>query len=338
MAIGIFVLPILILVALALGVLVYYICYKAAINRKLKAEESGVHMPMASMETVWKVVAVIAIVVMYSSLNSKIVNLQDELTDTKITLTDQIAEMHYELYEMQQQAKKDASMISEIFYDFGEIDTETDTVEMKFFVMPKSYSGETEVSLCYGGENIVLTNDGNGRFSGSQTYPLYEEVWDEGMVSVTENGVTKTEVWEEAPKGSMLFECLPQLVIMESTIGYGERKGKVSVEGKLHIVLSEKNAAPFQAMTFYVRKGHEIIEEIPLNDGNITFNLSYPVEKGESIEMYVSGVDEYGYLHEKYVSGWSNRETAADISYGTSVETFETMYRIYTPDGRELTQ
>ena len=33
MSVGILVLPILILAALALGVLVYYLCYKAAINR-----------------------------------------------------------------------------------------------------------------------------------------------------------------------------------------------------------------------------------------------------------------------------------------------------------------
>ena len=52
MSVAVFVLPILILVALAIGVLVYYLCYKAAINRKLRGEESSAHVPMASMETV----------------------------------------------------------------------------------------------------------------------------------------------------------------------------------------------------------------------------------------------------------------------------------------------
>lgn len=331
MSVAIFVLPILILAALALGVLVYYLCYKAVINRKLREEKSGAHVPMASMESVWKVVAVIAIVVMYCSLNSKIVSLQDELTDTKITLTDQNAEMLYELYEMREAAKKEASMIREVFYDFGEIDTKGHTVEMKFWVIPKSYSAETEVVLDYGGESIVLTKEGSGRFSGSQTYPLYDEIWDEGMISVTENGVTKTEVWEEAPKGSILFECLPQMVVTRSHMGCGERKNKVVIDGDLYIVSSEKNAAPFQGLTLYVKNDDEIIDEMPLDGGHIGFDLSYPVEAGDCITMYVSGMDEYGYLHEMYVYTWTNSETVPDTSYDIS-------YKIYTPDGRELTQ
>lgn len=338
MVAGIFVLPVFILVALALGALVYYICYKAAINRKLKAEESGVHVPMASTESVFKVVVMIGVFVMYCSLNSKIMNLQQELQNTTNRLYDEMMVLQYELGEMQEKAKKEASVISEIYYDFGEIDTENHVVEMKFWVFPKSYSAETEVVLNYWGENILLTNDGNGRFSGSQTVPLYEEVWDEGMICVTENGVTKTEVWEEAPKGSMLFECLPKLILMESTFGSEERKGKISVEGEMYLVPSDKNAAPFQAMMFYVRKGQEVLEEIPLNDGHISFNLSYEVEKGESIDMYVTGVDEYGYLHETCVYEWSNNEMSADLSHGTSVETLGKMYRIYTPDGTMLIQ
>ena len=67
MSVAVLYLPIVILLALAIGALVYFLCYKAAINRKLRGEESGAHVPMASMETVWKVVAVIAVFVMYSS-------------------------------------------------------------------------------------------------------------------------------------------------------------------------------------------------------------------------------------------------------------------------------
>ena len=338
MSIAVFVLPVLILAALALGVLVYYLCYKAAINRKLKAEESGVHVPMASMETVWKVVAVIAVVVMYCSLNSKIMNLQSELQNTTNRLYDEIMELRYELDEMQETAKKEASVIREVFYDFGEIDTETNAVEMTFGVIPKSYGEETEVTLNYGGESIALANDGNGRFSGSKSYPLYEEVWDEAMICVTENGVTTTEAWEEAPMGSMLFECLPHMMVMNGSFGYGKQKGKLDASGELYIVPSEKNAAPFQEMKLYVKNGDEIIDEIPMDDGKISFNRLYQVEKGDRITVYVSGVDEYGYLHERYVSGWGENEMAADITYGTDYEKIEASYKIYTPDGKVLTQ
>ena len=97
MSVAVLIVPVLILAALALGVLVYYLCYKAAINRKLRSEESGAHVPMASMESVWKVVAVIAVFVMYSSLSSKITNLQNELNHVRSNLSNEIGALRSQL-------------------------------------------------------------------------------------------------------------------------------------------------------------------------------------------------------------------------------------------------
>ena len=107
---GILVLPVLILAVLALGVLVYPLYYKAAINRKLRAEDSGAHMPMASTETVFKWVAVIGVLVIYISINSKVMNIQQELQNTTNRLYDEIRGLYCELEEMQKAAKKEASI------------------------------------------------------------------------------------------------------------------------------------------------------------------------------------------------------------------------------------
>lgn len=315
MSVAIFVLPILILVALGLGVLVYYICYKAAINRKLRAEESGAHVPMASMETVWKVVAVIAVLVMYSSLSSKITNLQNELNNTRNNLSDRMHALQYEIHEMQEAAKKEASMISEVFYDFGEINTEEHTVEMKFRVAPKSYSGETVVALNYRGESIVLTNDGKGTFTGSAIFPIFEVVYEDGMISITEGGVTKTEAWEDGPKESLQYYCLPQLLIKSSSFGYQKKKDSVKIEGDIYIIPSEKDADQFRDLTLYVKNGTEVIEEIALEDGHIVFDREYPIKDGDYFEVYVAGVDAYGYNHKEYITGWSTDEMSGNVRF-----------------------
>lgn len=315
MAVGIVFLPLLILAVLAIGVLVYYICYKAAINRKLREEESGAHVPMASMESVWKVVAVIAVFVMYSSLNSKITNLQNELNNTRNNLSNQMHALQYELHEMQETAKKEASMISEVFYDFGAIDTNTDMVEMKFRVVPKSYSGETVVSLNYRGESIMLINDGKGTFTGSAMFPMFEEVYEDGMVRITEGGVTKTEAWEDGPKESLQYYCLPQLLIKSSSFGYRKKKDSVKVEGDIYIMSSEKGAGQFRDLTLFVKKGTEVIEEIILEDGHIVFEREYPVKDGDYFEVYVTGVDEYGYSHKQYITGWSTDEMSGNVRF-----------------------
>ncbi len=329
MAVGILVLPILILIALALGVLVYYICYKVAINRKLRAEESGAHVPMASMESVWKVVAVIAVFVMYCSLNSKIVDLQEELTEARMTLTDEIAALQYEVYELQEAAKKEASLFSEIFYDFGEIDTKNHTVEMSFWVVPKSYSEETEVSVIFRGETMELVNDKGRTFSGSKSFPIFEEIYEEGMICVTESGVTKTEVWEDAPQGSFSYKCLPQICMTDSSIVSQRGKDSVRIEGEINIVSSKKNGSAFRELALYVKKGDAVIDEIAMDDGHASLDREYPAKGGERISLYVKGTDEYGYIHEEYVGGW-NGESAAGVGYEVTAPYGN---RVYAPDG-----
>ena len=336
MSVAVLILPVLILAALALGVLVYYICYKAAINRKLRAEESGAHVPMASMETVWKIVAVLAIVVMYSSLNSKIVNLQDELTDTKITLTDQIAEMQYELYEMQQTMKKETSMISAVYYDFGEINNKEHTVEMIFDAVLNSYGAETEVTLNYRGESVVLKNNGDGTFTGSAVFPMFKENYEDGLFCVTEGGVTRTERWEDTVWGALKDSCLPDFCIEESSFryerGWGKKKDTVTVKGDIYIMSEEETASSFQNLKLLVKKGNTIIEEISVQSGSLKLERTYSVEQGEKLEFWLTGEDKYGYVHERNLSGWRLDGAASGASY--EVEAIESD-RITVPDGTE---
>ena len=334
MSVAVFIVPVLILAALALGVLVYYLCYKAAINRKLRGEESGAHVPMASMETVWKVVAVIAVFVMYSSLSSKITNLQNELDNTRNNLMDQIHVLQYELHEMQEAAKKEASLISEVTYDFGEINPEEHTTEMIFSVVPKSYSAETEMFLNYRGKTITLTNNGAGIFTGSTVLPMFEEYYENSLISVTENGVTKTEVWEDLPQDSLQYYCLPTFHTMYCSTGF--EKGKDSVRVNIELQMMTKGDGyleQFRESTLYVKKDNSIIDEMPLENEVITLDKSYPAKDGNNFDFYIRATDQYGYIHEQYVTGWSmSEERAADVGYVEMAYPFQ----VYAPDGTPM--
>lgn len=337
MSVGVIFLPILILLALALGVLVYYICYKAAINRKLREEESGAHVPMASMETVWKVVAVIAVFVMYSSLNSKITNLQNELNNTRNKLMDQIHVLQYELHEMQEAAKKEASLISAVSYDFGTLDTKEHTAELTFSVMPKSYSQEAEVSLLFRGERVALTNGSDGTFTGSIMVPIFEDVYEECMIYITEGGVTKTEEWENAPQGTLYYECIPQLLVMSNSFGYQKGNGKVTLDGELRMMSTEKDLSMFRELTFYVRNGGTVVDEIPMENGSIAIDRSYVTGKGDSFEFYVTGVDDSGYTHQVFVGGWHTGEASVEMGADAVCEMVAPLsYQVYAPDGTPL--
>ncbi len=334
MSVAVFVLPIMILLALAWGVLVYYLCYKAAINRKLRSEESGAHVPMASMETVWKVVAVIAVLVMYSSLSSKLTNLQNELNHTRSSLSNELDVLQGRLYEMQEMAKKEASMISEVTYDFGEINAEEHTAEMTFFVVPKSYNAETALSLNYRGKTITLTNNGAGIFTGSTVLPIFEEYYESSLISVTEGGVTKTEVWEDLPQDGLQYYCLPLFHTMQCSTGFQKGKDSVRVEIELQMLTKgDDYLEQFRDQTLYVKKDNTVIDEISLVNGAIALDKSYPAKDGESFDFYIRAVDQYGYIHEEYVTGWSmSEERIAEVGYEEMVYPFQ----VYAPDGTPM--
>lgn len=336
MSVAVFVLPILILVALAIGVLVYYLCYKAAINRKLRGEESSAHVPMASMETVWKVVAVIAVFVMYSSLSSKITNLQNELNNTRNSLSNELDVLQGRLYEMQEMEKKEASLISEVTYDFGEIDSDEHTTEMLFSVVPKSYSGETELSLNYRGKIITLINNGSGIFTGSTVLPIFEEYYEDALICITEDGVTRTEMWEDLPQDGLQYYCLPLFHTMQCSTGFEKKKDSVRVDIQLQMLTKgDGYLEQFRDTTLYVKKDNTIIEEIPLVNGAIVLDKSYPAKEGECFDFYIRAVDQYGYIHEEYVTGWSmSEDRVAEVGY----EEMEYLYpfRVYAPDGTPM--
>lgn len=335
MSVSIAILPVLILTVLALGVLVYFICYRSMINRKLKQQESEAHVPMASTESVFKVVVIIGVLVMYSSLNSKIVDLQEQLTDTRIELADEIAALRYDVYQLQESAKKEASMISGAYFEFGEVDTKEHTAEITFSVAPKSYREDTEVSVVFRGETIALTKTGGKSFTGSTIVPIFEDVYEECIIEITEGGVTKTEVWENAPQGMLYAECLPLLVVNG---GMGTQSSSKSLRLEADYELFSAFADSFHDVTLLVKRDGTTVEELEFTDGRVSFEQSYSLEKGETgarIEFYLKGTDKYGYLHETHQGAWDIGEGAGNEAYETFVNRG---YRVFAPDGTLLTK
>jgi hypothetical protein len=230
--------------------------------------------------------------------------------------------------------KKEASIISDVTYDFGEINTEEHTAEMIFRVVPKSYSGETEISLCYMGETIVLTNNGAGIFTGSTVLPIFKEYYEDALFCITEGGVTKTEMWEDLPKDGLQYYCLPMFHTMHCSTGF--QKGKDSVRVNIELQMLTKGDGyleQFRDQTLYVKKDSTVIDEIPLVNDAIVLDKSYPAKEGENFDFYIRAVDQYGYIHEEYVTGWSMSEgRVAEGGYEEMVYPF----RVYAPDGTAM--
>lgn len=336
MSVGILVLPFLVLAVLGIGVLVYFLCYKAWINRKLQREESGAHVPMASTETVFKVVLIIGVLVLFWSLHTKINRLQDELYSVESNLIHGINILQSDLLQMKAEAKQAASLINDVTYTFGEIDAKEHTVEMQFRIVPKAYSADTKMSINIMGKSVSLTNNGDGSFTGSERFPMFEDFYEYGnsVFCIWENGVTTTEVWEAAPTGYLYMQCLSSFDVMTNNLGFEYEKGKIAVSGRVEVYASDWNTkrTAIRDMKLYVKKGNAVIDEIDMTNGYVELNRSYPMAEGERIAFYIKGVDESGYTHEMYVTGWTTEENPEDMWMEDGVSP----YRVYAPDGTNM--
>ena len=48
---------------------------------------------------------------------------------------------------------------------------------------------------------------------------------------------------------------------------------------------------------------------------HVVFDREYPVKDGDCFQIYVTGVDAYGYTHKEYITGWSTDEMEEDAGY-----------------------
>lgn len=96
---------------------------------------------------------------------------------------------------------------------------------------------------------------------------------------------------------------------------------------------NKKNTESGGAITLYVKKGNEVMDEIVSESGAFTMNRSYPIGKGEELSVCVKGVDGYGYTHEMFVTGWSTGEASADVAYEVLGPCID---QIYAPDGTPM--
>ena len=130
------------------------------------------------------------------------------------------------------------------------------------------------------------------------------------------------------------MQCLSNFDVMTNNLGFEYEKGKIAVSGSIEVYASDWNTkrTAIKDMKLYVKKGNAVIDEIDMINGYVELNRSYPMAEGERIAFYIKGVDESGYTHEMYVTGWTTEENPEDMWMEDGVSP----YRVYAPDGTNM--
>lgn len=123
-------------------------------------------------------------------------------------------------------SEKEDTILADFGSEFVSADVEKRTAQVRFYVIPKSYSAEqTTASIICDGQEYPMELE-NGRYTVLLTVPLFEDVGVE-RVSFTENGISRTEVisWIITPG----YEYLPYMSVFKN---YSDKQG--AVEGDIY--------------------------------------------------------------------------------------------------------
>lgn len=290
--------PIIMLLIIVIGIvifLVYNSAYKKNINRALEANESTAHNPMTPSESIGKVVLIVGAIIFaistisqLSSISNDLISFNNNLHVQIGDLYDRIDELEEKVVQMQIEAQ---SLVSSLEYKvLGNIDTQKHTADVYISCMAKEYTENTQISVKIGSSIIELENEG-GIFTGTGAVSLFENLPEEAVVSVTENGVTKTSKATGTPSYYLYYEALPWL-------GYQTSCGIYSnddIEYDCTFEFEDIDEFSNTKVIYYI--DDKVIKTEAVSTPQLVLSGKQEIDKYELFKIIVEGTDKYGYVH-----------------------------------------
>ncbi len=302
----------------------------------------------------WKAIAIIilavVVIVCFSKidgLNNRIGNLQGEISGLRNQISSMSGNINSIYNNVDEMLKKEASILSDVNYSLGELDTSTHTVPVTVKVVPKTLTDNMMLSLNVGEKSVDFERNGS-EFSVTFPANIFIAHRDFPMLSITANGETKTELLENSPLTALYTRYLP--IIYSYVTPFDEFKnGKLEIDGPLQFDVkpasSESNVSIISVELVTTKNDKEIAREditdkILHKDGmdtvepHYTVRASYEAKYGDEICIIVIAKDSLGYTYKIPAYYW------CEIDEGTSqaVTVVDNSTEIYDVNGNLLTK
>ena len=284
-------------------------------------------------------IIILAMVVMLGFGYVKINSLSDEIDDLKRDyvseenmLRDQINSIYRNVDE---QLKKQASLLTVSTFSLGELDTKTQKVPVTIQIVPKVISEDMQIKVELDGEQADFVKNGNfyeatipvALFLTEDPYP---------MVSITTTGITKTEKLEEIWLGELWGKWFPSLWAEDTTGRSSFKDGKLVFDTQTLIEwdysdnvskIIFENFAIVTEINGKEVKRVDVTEKVKNADGfaegvvALEFTDTYETVEGDAVSVYVVAEDSFGYIHKTLAHFWkkSGGATAETVYGGESI-------------------
>lgn len=292
------VLIILVIVLGGLALLIYFLVYKASINKTLTnpdSEKRVKKMPaLSSIAYIVIAIAVLAVIVgvwldmraaveevsgLYSSLSGQVFQLEANLQEEIDSVADRL--------------QKEKSLFTSVDISYGKPDYKNHSVKLTVNAVPKVGTEDTRVSVQLGDNYTVkLKKVGEGLYSGEAEIDFYKRYGDIALITITENGETRSEELDLSAD-DVKEKYRSELRYRVYGVDYSYRDGKLNLKVDCDAQL-EEDFFEDDSFRLIVKSGGKVILEENILPGD---KKSCQAEKNTKVDIYISAVDKCGNTH-----------------------------------------
>ncbi|MBD5080356.1 MAG: hypothetical protein HDT44_01170 [Ruminococcaceae bacterium] len=315
---GLLIISVIVIGAIAL--LIYFLVYKSAINKRV-TNQSGETKPkrMPAPSSAAYTVLAIAVAAIMIGVWIDIKNSTENLSNLCYQLSEKVGRLQAredylesEILSLSDELKKEQGLFTSVDISYGEPDYGNHSVKVKITASPKSSTDDTEIVVRLGDMSVKLAKTNVGVYSCEIEFDLYKVYNDDmALITITENGQVRSEELD-FDANDLVFKCGARLSENLTVHEYEYLSEKLSMSIWTNSGLFE-DFFDNDSYKLTVKSDGNVILEEPVVPG-IEKNCEVEI-KGEA-EAYLSAVDKCGNTH---ICRFYFEDVAwgSEISYGS---------------------
>ena len=275
-----------------------------------------------------------------NDLELRIRNLQGYMNSSVSMLENSVNSIYA---NVDQQLKEEASLLSGVEAEYGEINLQDHTVDVTMKLVPKLISEDMKISVSINGRSVDLTKSGSA-FTGMIPVDIYN-VDELLLMSIETEAGTQTQYLSEIQVAYLWETRIPSLYYCDLSGDAVFGAGKYIFTGMLDINCSPVEQTPNVCFEKFVLvtelNGKEINREDISQDvlnyqtypHGVYFRDGYTMEceavEGDELSVYLEVTDSLGYLHRMLIHHWKEQN-------GAMAEAVDASEYIYAPNGTQI--
>ena len=329
-----------VLCAVLLGIVIF-IRYRRRLDKAVSEDSTPTdreHRSASPSEAIpWILIAVLVIWNAVSLSKISTMNLKiDNLVTNTSSLMNQMWAMSTKIDELKNQLKSETDLLHDYDWSFAAFDGTTGRVRMDFTLAPNTYSEKSEFSLQFGEEKAACTQVSDGRYIASLYLDVFKAVDSAPVLTLTEDGVTRTQILDDVPCGEMWALVFPYYDTEGADLKTSLKNGTLSLKGSFAIGDFSKSVCDLKVTKT------EIVKEVDGKEvGRVPVDLQgeifepVKVELDDKFDNFTGSSRLRLYLDVQTESGYTMNTDLLQVSAetGFDIQAINGV-RIFDPSGR----